>query len=168
MNPQNLLFVTEFVQLKALIVEDEWLREQINEDLAQSHRLRLPPELPLSIIAETFMKTKEDVSSNLLDADNEGVIDAFYASMRALYLKYIEEDCAPLEVNISWKKRKQIASEFEREINVECVEHILNAMEECTEEIISVLTGAAMRFSRQKRSHTLQLEAIQSESVPRR
>ena len=44
---QNLLFITEYVQLKGLIVEDEWFKCHIGEEVTERYRLELPPELPV-------------------------------------------------------------------------------------------------------------------------
>ena len=70
--------------------------------------------------------------------------------MKELYLKYIQENTAPLEVNISSRKRRNIEAEFGKEVGIDSIEGILNVMELAVEEVVQLLTGAAMRFSAQQ------------------
>ena len=86
---------------------------------------------------------------------NQGTIkelDIFHSSMRALYQKYVEVDCAPLEINISSRRRIRITKSLGKEVSTECVEEILNAMGCAVEEIISLLTEAAIRYATERQS----------------
>ena len=71
----------------------------------------------------------------------------FYASMKALYQKYIEFDCAPLEINISSRKRGAITEAFAKELDPKSMEEIVEAMGLAADEIVSLLTEAAIRHS---------------------
>ena len=46
---QNLLFVTEFVQIKAVMLRVESLRRMIEKELSLSFHLDLPHELPVRL-----------------------------------------------------------------------------------------------------------------------
>lgn len=101
------------------------------------------------MIAERF-KENHDCDESSDESDN--TLHALCESMKDLYQKYIEQDCAPLEINISSRKRMQIQSLLGRKVcnssipNVECV---FKVMEAAVEEIVALLTGAAMRFRTQ-------------------
>ena len=151
---QNLLFVTEYVQLKEVIVADEGFKSMIGEEYAQKHRLELPPELALSVIAEKFKEARKS-KQNKHDEDVMQVL--FYNAMRELYIKYIEVNTAPLEINKSSRKRANIQSVFQIGASTVNVKQILNVMETAVDEIIVLITGAAMRYNpedaEKKRGH---------------
>ena len=74
--------------------------------------------------------------------------------MKELYLKYIDSDFAPLEINIASKQRKKIESAFGQPwIESDCKE-IMTLMEGAVEEIIKLMTEAAIRFSSLDRERT--------------
>merc|ERR1719242_1912666 len=94
----------------------------------------------------TVMEERDDGCSEC--TPNPQGLECFYGSMKALYQKYIEFDCAPLEINISSRKRRKISEVFsEEEVDAKNMKQILEAMALAADEIVSLLTGAAIRHS---------------------
>lgn len=165
---ENLLFITEFSQLIDVVMENEKLKSLIETESVQRHRLTLPAELPLSMLAERLQQNARNVKQiddTRNDTENrdgmesmDGCCDctkkngnkemeSIYASLKALYQKYIEYDCAPLEINISSRKRGNITEAFTKELDRKSMEEIVDAMGLAADEIVSLLTEAAIRHS---------------------
>lgn len=125
MPPQNLLFITEFEQVIGLMLNDEELKPHIGSEVAHSNRLTLPSELPTGEIAEKFKIQRTGKGTNV----KKGVIAAFSSTMWTMYLKYIEADKAPLEINISCRKRRKIQNVFAKEMDTSMIQSILILME---------------------------------------
>merc|ERR1711902_404222 len=130
-------------------MDSQQLQSLIEIESVQRHRLTLPDELPLSILAERVqdhIRNMRETTKTNMDKDTDA-LKCFYASVKALYQKYIEADCAPLEINISSRKRQTISEAFELEIDRKCMEMIMEAMGLAADEIVSLLTEAAIRHS---------------------
>lgn len=103
------------------------------------------------MLAERFLENIGKIHwETSTDDDAMKEVDIFHLSMRAFYQKYIEVDCAPLEINISSRRRLKVKEAFEKEITSEFVEGILDAMGCAVEEIISLLTDAAIRYATER------------------
>ena len=100
--------------------------------------------MQLSGIAEKFRKKRAAAK----DFEDEHIMtNILFDSVKELYLKYIQADTAPLEINVSSRTRANIESVFEHETSAVTADKILDVMEVAVEEILSVLTGSAMRYS---------------------
>jgi len=137
---ENLLFVTEFVQLKGVIMNNEQIGGRIPKTTEMGFDLNLPPELPLSAIAEGF----ED-SIKKAKAEEEAK-DVYFASMKELYLKYIDEDVAPLEINIGSRLRCKFKTMFAAERDHTECKDVMSLMESAAGDIVRLMTEAAIRY----------------------
>merc|ERR1719242_132373 len=61
---ENLLFITEYEQLKDLILDDEELKAHVGDELDQKNRLTLPDEIPTGEIAEKFKEVRSSNTQN--------------------------------------------------------------------------------------------------------
>merc|ERR1712136_345137 len=103
-------------------------------------------------IAEKFKEARSTnvqntETTNDGDDDNDGVITAFIATMKTMYIKYIEAGNAPLEINISSRQRRRIQQVVEKQSGLTMIKSILKLLESAVEEITTLLTGSAMRFN---------------------
>merc|ERR1712087_98989 len=78
---------------------------------------------------------------------NNEIVDTFSQAMQALFDKYIDPDKAPLEINISSRKRMHIQSVLTKHLTIGEMQNVLEVMESAVDEVIGLLTGAAMRFA---------------------
>lgn len=79
-----------------------------------------------------------------------GTERVFYESMKEIYLKYIDRNQAPLEINIPSKMRHRIADAFDGDESAKSVKDIMLLMEKAVQNIVYLLTEAAIRFSLEK------------------
>eukprot|EP00484_Ammonia_sp_Unknown_P020546 CAMPEP_0197044160 /NCGR_PEP_ID=MMETSP1384-20130603/20277_1 /TAXON_ID=29189 /ORGANISM="Ammonia sp." /LENGTH=131 /DNA_ID=CAMNT_0042475563 /DNA_START=81 /DNA_END=472 /DNA_ORIENTATION=+ len=86
---ENILFVTEYIQFKHVLMDNEQICAQIQE-LELEFDLNIPDSIPLSEIANEFNEN-----------NGEDTEQCFYACSRKLYTKYIDSSQALMEVNIS-------------------------------------------------------------------
>merc|ERR1719242_1427604 len=89
---ENLLFVTEYAQLKKAMLEHEELKQSM-ENNELTWNLNLPQSAPQSLIVKGF--SMED--SNCV-----------FTAIQKLYVKYIDSTQAMLAVNISYKVRREL------------------------------------------------------------
>merc|ERR1719474_770762 len=141
---ENLLFVTEFVQLKQVAMQNEAICLHIGSQSGLAFELTLPPELTLSSIAEGFKKNIKQVETECVET---GIKTTFFESMKQIYLKYIDSDVAPLEINVPAKMRHQISGVFHGDGTEKSVREIMLLMERAVQNIVNLMTEAAIRFS---------------------
>ena len=88
--------------------------------------------------------------------DDAGVKRVFFESMKEIYLKYISETEAMLEINISSKHRRKIDVIFEGNGKGLDMRAVMKVMESAAvKEIIQLLTEAAIRFSTMEHEDSL-------------
>ena len=91
---ENILFVTEYVQLKQKMrMSIPRLKEKIDTELNLEYTLNLPSEIPQSVIVKGF-----DV---LNDCSDSNLDKAVYDVLKKIFDKYIDSSTAVMEVNIS-------------------------------------------------------------------
>eukprot|EP01084_Bolivina_argentea_P216006 366895_1 len=103
---ENMLFVTEYVQLKQILLQKSVFREIIKERLGLEYMVNLPVSTPTSIIVKRFSEF----------IHNEDITDAFIQATYELYNKYMDESAA-LQVNICYDTRNKLSNVFRRLIN---------------------------------------------------
>ena len=142
---ENILFVTEYVQLKQEIIRVEKYKVMMESELKLDYNLTLPSEIPESIIAKEF----ESGTMNDMDM-NKKVCDG----LKQLYEKYIDSSTAAMEVNISSTTKYNLTNLFKMdysdndEIGVE-IKKILSGMETAVKEISYLMNDSTSRFRRQ-------------------
>lgn len=67
--------------------------------------------------------------------------------MKRLYLKYIDEIEAPLEINIAARMRQNLQSIFTETRDTMDMKETMQLMESAVEEIVHLMTEAAIQFS---------------------
>ena len=94
----------------------------------------------LSAIAEGFEeKMKESETA-------DGLKKVYFESMTELYLKYIDPE-APLEINIGSRQRKKLQFVFAQKWEDSECKELMSLMESAAEEIVKLMTEAAIRYS---------------------
>ena len=134
---QNLLFVTEYVQLKAAMLEIPALRGQVENESTLHYNLALPSSLPESMITKQFKEKIEKIDVKDIDKVNEICWDA----MNQIYEKYVDEDTADLEVNISHKRRRTTQEAFGLK-RAKTLRSTLRPLEKSVVEISSLLNDS--------------------------
>ena len=148
---ENLLFVTEYVQLKHAITKIEKYHTTIHSQLGLDYFLTLPSEVPKSIIAKEF----EDKISGLSSESVQGsdTCKMVYNGVKALYTKYIDSRTANMEVNISSTAKYNMAilfkSDGDSQMTQMDINQILVAMETAVKEISHLMNDSTSRFRRQ-------------------
>ena len=91
----------------------------------------------------------------------------FFESMKQIYMKYIDTDVAPLEINIPSKMRKGISSVFLGDGTAKSVKEMMLLMEDAVQNIVQLMTEAAIRFSLENnsRSSISSRSRVQSDSA---
>ena len=138
---ENLLFVTEYMQLKQEMMQIPQLRDKIIGELGLDYDLRLPLDIPKSIIAKEFGETYTGytIDTNI----DKAVFDGF----SKIYIKYINSATACMEVNISSPTRVCLINIFKNvNINNSGVTQLLNAMETAVKEISYLMNDSQSRF----------------------
>jgi len=146
---ENLLFVTEFSQLKTVLLEHESIRQRVGKIDDLEFRLVLPAELPLSAIAEEFEDNAKAVTSEDGE-DTEGILTICFDSMTALFVKYIEKEKAPLEININSTTRDALQSVFAGSGDDQDIARMLHLVEDAALEIVQLMTDTAIRYFLEK------------------
>eukprot|EP01083_Nonionella_stella_P144261 450078_1 len=143
LSTENLLFITEYVQVKVAMLRKETLAHKIEHtDLNLEYRLELPDKLPMSAIATEFTD-----KINAIDMTNDGKVNAIcWGAMNRIYVKYIHADLADLAVNISSRRRTDIERVYENTKKEKTVENIMGSMERCVIEISQLLNDSRSRF----------------------
>jgi len=139
---ENLLFITEYCQLKKAIVKDDAFRKLIDADNVDQHTLKLPDQLTLSLTTQRFNEKARDVDKE----DEAEMKSIIFDAMKELYTKYIIST-APLEINISSRQRANIHAVFQNRSAFVTVAMILDVMEVAVDDVISLITGASMRYN---------------------
>eukprot|EP01084_Bolivina_argentea_P023890 44616_1 len=161
LSTENLLFITEYVQLKWRMTSIEILRKKINDEIGLLYDLNFPESLPLSVIAKEFTE-----NMNTIDMDDWNKINEYvWSALNEMYDKYINENTADLEVNISSRKRKAIKNVFENNVVEKTIENILPPMEHCVMEISLLLNDSRGRFCENIEFTELALSLSKSQSV---
>eukprot|EP01083_Nonionella_stella_P144258 450070_1 len=142
LSTENLLFITEYVQVKVAMLSEQTLAHKIECDLNLEYRLELPDKLPMSAIATEFTD-----KINAIDMTNDGKVNAIcWGAMNRIYVKYIHADLADLAVNISSRRRTDIERVYENTKKEKTVENIMGSMERCVIEISQLLNDSRSRF----------------------
>jgi len=118
----------------------ESLRRMIEKELSLSFHLDLPHELPQSAMAEEFEQSLENIG-HAKEMEN-----VFYSIMQQFYGKYIEQDVAQLEVNISWRTKMNLVDVFEGDSRRRNMKAILPLMESAVSEVSMLLNATGTRF----------------------
>ena len=136
---ENLLFVTEYVQLKQELDIDNinTLKDKI-EEMKLEYTLDLPPEIPKSIIAKEFG-----------ESDDTNLDKAVFDALNKMFAKYIDSSTATMQVNISSSTSKYMMNIFKNSNNnnIES-ETILQAMETAVKEISYLMNDSQSRFTK--------------------
>eukprot|EP01083_Nonionella_stella_P166367 556032_1 len=142
LSTENLLFITEYVQVKEAMLSKETLAHKIINVLNLAYRLQLPDTLPVSATATEFVDkiNTTDVS------DETQVNETCWEAMDGIYVKYIDAHLADLEVNISSRRRRDITRVYENTKKDKTVENIMGPMEKCVVEISALLNDSRSRF----------------------
>eukprot|EP01084_Bolivina_argentea_P029153 54110_1 len=140
---ENLLFITEYMQLKKAMLDYGSLTSMpLMVGLESSDLIKLPDSIPLSLIAKEC--TKEMETGN-------DVNDICFNAMDKIFWKYIDESSA-LEVNISSFARLRLQKHFRNnELTDKNIENILPSMEVAVNEVSSLMRYSFGRFTRSKK-----------------
>ena len=151
---ENILFVTEYIQLKQVLVQKRALRDIIN-DLNLSYSIELPASTPTSIIAK---KLSESIH-------NEPIKIEFIRASKQLFVKYIDPLTASLEVNIDSQLRYGLVEAFgilnSNNINKDeytdgkVIEMVLPLLEQCATTVSTLMNDSLQRFKRTARFRRL-------------
>eukprot|EP01083_Nonionella_stella_P007873 22656_1 len=142
LSTENLLFITEYVQVKVAMMRKETLAHKIENDLNLEYGLQLPDTLPVSAIVTEFTD-----KINEIDMTNDTDVNAIcWGAMNRIYVKYIHADLADLEVNISSRRRREIERVYENTKKEKTIESIMGPMERCVIEISILLNDSRSRF----------------------
>eukprot|EP01083_Nonionella_stella_P115148 341060_1 len=135
---ENLLFITEYVQLKEAMLRQERLAQKMK----LHYDLHLPDKLPISdIVAEFTDKIKE------IDMANDTKMNEIcWSAMNRIYVKYIHSELSDLEVNISSRRRRDIERVYENTKKEKTIENIMDPMEKCVIEISRLINDSRSRF----------------------
>eukprot|EP01083_Nonionella_stella_P082051 226431_1 len=144
---ENILFVTEYVQLKHVMLQNQSLKRTLAE-LPSKYELELADSIPLSLIAKEF---DDGFDSDNTSLDLNGSV---YKAMNKLFCKYITASAA-LEVNISSGVRVRLRNVFQSgrtellQLNNNQIETILQLMEMAVAEVSNLMGDSFLRFKRQ-------------------
>ena len=142
---ENILFVTEYVQLKQEIMKVEKNKVMMESELKLNYNLSFPPDIPKSIIAKEF----DSESMDAMDVNK-----SVYNGLKQLYAKYIDSSTAAMEVNISSTTKYNLTNLFRLsnfdtdDIGIE-IKKILSGMETAVKEISYLMNDSASRFRKQ-------------------
>eukprot|EP01083_Nonionella_stella_P048456 129522_1 len=157
---ENLLFLTEYIQLKYAMLDYECFEDKIKKQLKLRFDLDLPHDkIPLSVIAKEFREAMDEVDQEV-DAS-----DISFRAMHRLFEKYISQ-LAPLEINISSTSRKRLIKAFVHTHDVTAhlvhnyIDSILPLMEIAAVEVGTLILDSHSRFKQKSVYHEL------SESMP--
>ena len=159
---ENILFVTEYVQLKKEIMKIERYKNMIEDELKLDYDLILPLDIPKSIIAKEFEEKVNGVGTGA-DTDHESdhmVFNGLYE----IYGKYIDSLTARMEVNVSSSTRYNLTNLFRDKGNRSDdigLDKILMGMETAVKEISYLMNDSQSRF----RKETIFGELIKKESI---
>jgi len=137
---ENLLFVTEVVQLKNGIRTVDDLRLILDQRASElSYNLNLPAAAPKCIKLRGANKDKE-----MKEHEKKR---RYLESTVKLYLKYIDPEDAYLEVNLSSKIKKDLISEFKQlNLTLEPFERVLPFLDEAAIDIGKLMRDSFGRF----------------------
>ena len=141
---ENILFITEYVQLKNAMCEIGALKEALNA-LELSYPLSLPDSAPNSSISRVFTEQMKSTS----DSDEQIINCAVYTATNELYSKYIDSSRALLEINISSGIRARLQNIFKSaddDAPGNAIEIIMPLLENATREIAYLINDSAFRF----------------------
>eukprot|EP01084_Bolivina_argentea_P177548 307013_1 len=146
---ENLLFVSEYVQLKQSMNNNATLGKKIKQQETLYYDLELPSSVPLSIISLEFQDKMQCINTvNTGDVECK-LSEICFDSLNRLFFKYIDSASASLEVNLSWDKRKNLIYHFENKpvlMSDSDIIKILECMEEAVMEISYLMSDSMMRF----------------------
>jgi len=128
---ENILFLTEYVQLKTAMMQYESLRKVLTAK-ELNYTLKLPLSAPNSLISKEFNMDK---------------VNAVYSSTRKLYAKYIDPR-AYLQININSTTRAKLGRIFDEIGDVSLGINHSNANESACEMIMPWMEEAATEISR--------------------
>eukprot|EP01083_Nonionella_stella_P167161 561089_1 len=136
---ENILFVTEYVQLKHAMLRNETLNDKIVNELQLEYEFNLPDSIPLSLIVSEFGDAMEERS---VDLDLNYIV---YHAINQIFCKYIRRYAA-LEVNISSAVRYNLENMFLVETTENQIECVLPLMEAAVVEVSSLMSDSLYRF----------------------
>ena len=135
---ENILFVTEVVQLKCAVTGEpkKSVGSMTRKNVYSGTKveIRLPRSLPMSVIASEFDSDQADAS--------------FYAAARKIYAKYIDPAQAKLEVNISSATRGQFMQIFKAGGDARGMKEISAVLDSAVMEISRLMSHSFWRFMR--------------------
>eukprot|EP00483_Globobulimina_turgida_P011354 UN11376 len=139
---ENILFVTEYVQLKNAMIECDNLQQIIVNELELSYTLKLPKSVPMSLTCKQF-------TENLNTGNEENMNAMILSATKELFLRYIDPSKAMLEVNISSAVRAQLINAFRSfELSNNALETILPLFENAVMEISFLMNDSHRRFKK--------------------
>eukprot|EP01083_Nonionella_stella_P013611 38284_1 len=140
---ENLLFVTEYMQLKSVLLRKEAYREIIEGEYALEVLLHFPESTQISVIVKPLCEV----------IHNEHIERTLVETLQKLYEKYVDTS-ATLEVNISARIRDSLTKIFDENNDTSsysvnnAIEHILVPMETAVITIIELMSDSYGRFKR--------------------
>eukprot|EP01083_Nonionella_stella_P261237 889732_1 len=150
---ENLLFVTEYIQLKTVILQKETFKDTVEATDALAFELELPEPMATSIIVEPLaeMIHNEQVPPTCYFITNEQVEKALLKTTQKMYEKYVHSS-ATLTVHISSGNRESLTSVFDQNNEPSSYtmdnvfERILIPMEAAVVEVMDLMEVTYMRF----------------------
>eukprot|EP01083_Nonionella_stella_P013612 38286_1 len=150
---ENLLFVTEYIQLKTVILQKETFKDTVEATDALAFELELPEHMATSIIVAPLaeMIHNEQVPPTCYFINNEQVENALLKTTQKMYEKYLDPS-ATLEVIISSGIRESLMTVFEENNDTSSytlgtvMEKILIPIEAAVVEVMDLMEVTYMRF----------------------
>eukprot|EP01084_Bolivina_argentea_P029151 54108_1 len=143
---ENILFVTEYIQLKKAMLTQADLYNQIIDELKLKYELNLPDSIPLSLITKNF---NDEIEVALKENESNMRINSIcFKAMHQIFCKYIFMS-STLEVNISSSTRMGLHTIFVNNEEDKSVEKILPLIENAVMEISHLMNDSFSRFTKQ-------------------
>ena len=148
---ENILFVTEYVQLKHELIKVEKYKNMIEDELKLDYDLSLPSDIPQSIISKEFRnainKCEPETSNGHTNTSTDVVV---LNGLYGMYKKYIDSSTATMGVNISSYTRNNLTALFKNNSNKEFeINKIFCGMETAVQEISYLMKDSTARFRMQ-------------------
>jgi len=148
---ENLLYVTEYIQLKDAISDSE-AHTLLDDKCPLDFNLHLPSDLQISAMVGRFNAAMKEIDVNNMLALKSVVLE----TMREFYEKYIEPDQAPLEINIASRKRRLLVTYFKKDDEelmgkLHVIQSIMTLLDSSAEETEKLIHDAAIRYRTERR-----------------